>query len=62
MPIEIRNPLPFAVSQAAAVLLTGTALAAEPQATRYYENALSRFNAGDAKGAMRSPADDRNTP
>ena len=34
------------------VLFSTAALAADPQAVRYYEDAVSRFNAGDAKGAL----------
>lgn len=33
-------------------LLSAASLAADPKAVRHYEDALSRFNAGDANGAM----------
>ncbi|MCP5414282.1 MAG: PEP-CTERM system TPR-repeat protein PrsT [Chromatiaceae bacterium] len=36
----------------AAAALGTAALAADPLAVRYYEDAVSRFNAGDAKGAL----------
>ena len=36
----------------AAAVLGTAALAADPLAVRYYEDAVSRFNAGDAKGAL----------
>jgi len=35
-----------------AVLFSALSLAADPQAIRYYEDAVARFNAGDAKGAL----------
>jgi cellulose synthase operon protein C len=37
---------------AAAALLSGSVLAADPAAVRFYEDAVSRFNAGDAQGAL----------
>lgn len=37
---------------ATCLMWQGLALAADPQAVRYYEDAVSRFNAGDAAGAV----------
>lgn len=36
----------------ATICLTGIGHAADPLATRYYEDAIARFNNGDAKGAL----------
>ena len=37
---------------AAAFLIAGQAIAADPDAVRYFEDAVSRFNSGDSKGAL----------
>lgn len=36
----------------AAALLSGSVLAADPAAVRFYEDAVTRYNAGDARGAL----------
>ena len=52
MTISARRILTGTILLLSTILSNTASLAADPLATRYYEDAVSRFNAGDTKGAM----------
>ncbi len=48
---QMRNKTGLAIILLSAVMYCASAVAADAQAVRYYEDAVSRFNSGDLKGA-----------